>query len=179
MRFSVTLLLAGALVCAMPALASTSPSATSSNDDAFIRNALRSGTSEIKLAAIQADSSDTYVHNFANKMVADHSAANSELLSLARSLNVTVPNAVVPAVPESASPAPLNGQPERSKALAPVAYFEKEAADHQKAIVAFQSEISGGSNARVRSYASKTLPILQSHLALAEKYLKIEKSIKH
>ena len=158
------------------AIACTAAAAAAPTDSTFIQSALKSGTAEIKEASVQADVSDAYVHDFANKMVTDHTTANQELLALANQLHVKVPNGVGPMAAQPYSPAPINAQPEHSPRLKPAAYFTQQIAAHRQAIALFQQEASSGGNDQVRAFAQKTLPVLRSHLAMAQKYLKIEKS---
>ncbi len=169
MKFRTILATAAVFAIAAPVLAA-------SNDATFIQTALKSGTAEIKEGSVQADVSDSYVHDFAGKMVTDHSAANRELLALANELHVQVPSGVAPMAAAPYSPAPLNAQPERAQKMPPAEYFKKEIADHEQAIALFKKEAASGENARVKAFAEKTLPVLESHLALAQKYYKIEKS---
>ncbi len=167
-------------ILATAAIFSTAvPVLAAANDATFIQAALKSGTAEIKEASVQADVSDSYVHDFANKMVTDHSTANRELLALANELKVSVPNGVAGQVPPTYSPAPMNAQPERAAKMAPAAYFKKEILDHEQAIALFKKEAASGDNVKVKAFAEKTLPVLESHLALAQKYYKIEKSKPH
>lgn len=144
------------------------------DDDKFVREALISGTQEIHDGAKYSDAGNAAVQQFAARMVKDHGEANTQLLALARQLHITVPNGMLPPSGAQEQPkgvesppvtGPANGVDARS-------YFQKQIDAHQKTIALFKNELSDGSNAKIRDYAKKTLPVLQTHLALAEKDLK-------
>ncbi len=50
------------------------------------------------------------------------------------------------------------------------AYLRMEIPDHRKAIALFQKEAQDGENSFLRNYARETLPVLETHLDLAQKY---------
>ncbi len=169
--FAVTV--ACVILCFTIAFAQTKN--TSLTDDKFVRAALAAGTDEIKEGTLYADAGNSLVQTYATRMVKDHSEANTQLLSLARELNITVPNGTLPESGQSEqSPLPQGSPPQSrpSNSVSPKKYFETQVADHEKVIALFKNEIASGSNARVKAYAQKTLPVLETHLALAQKDLK-------
>lgn len=144
-------------------------------DQKFIRTALSAGTDEIKQGSEFADSGNTRVQTFATLMVKDHSEANTQLLALARQLNVTVPDSTLPESGESEqSPLPQSTSPQsrHDVGVTPKAYFTKQVAAHEQAVALFKKEAADGSNPQVKAFVQKTLPVLETHLALAQKDLK-------
>ncbi len=169
--FAVTV--ACVLLCSAGAFAQSK--STSVGDEKFVRNALAAGTDEIKEGTLYADSGNNLVQTYATRMVKDHSQANMQLMALARQLNVTVPNGTLPQTGQyEQSPLPEDKAPQNKPANStpPKQYFTKQIADHEKVIALFKREISSGKSAQVKAYAQKTLPVLETHLALAEKDLK-------
>lgn len=165
-------LIACTMLASAQALAASN--STSNNDDSFVRAALAAGTGEIKENTVFSDSGNGLVQTYATRMVKDHSEANTQLLALAHQLNVTVPNSTLPESGESEqSPLPQGSSPQDrpSNSTPPKQYFEKQIADHKNVIALFKKELAGGSNAQLKAYARTTLPILESHLALAQKDL--------
>jgi putative membrane protein len=51
-------------------------------------------------------------------------------------------------------------------------FVRDEVAAHRQAIAAFKREAQHGQDADVKAYASKTIPVLEKHLKLAENCLK-------
>src|SRR4051812_11651975 len=138
--------------------------ALNADDRAFLEKAAVGGKAEVELGQLaqqKAQSED--VKQFAQRMVADHSQANSDLLSMGDKMNLTLPTALDDKTQKEKNRlSKLNG-----------AKFDKEYMhlmidDHQKDVDEFQKESQNAINSDVKSFASKTLPTLQQHLDLAK-----------
>lgn len=114
-----------------------------------------------KLAVTQSTSLG--VTGYAGTLVADHTAAESTLATLADSLHVTLPGG-----PDSAHLTANTILTGMSGATFDTSYIHLMIRDHQAAIVLFQSEIDSGMDAGVKTYATLTLPKLQMHLQAAD-----------
>jgi putative membrane protein len=96
-------------------------------------------------------------------MVDDHSKANDELKEIASSQGIQVPDK-------------LSAKDEMTKErLSKLsgeqfdkAYMSDMVKDHTKDVADFQRESQSGKDPQVKEFASKTLPILQSHLKEAK-----------
>ena len=158
----------------IPLLGLTAIAATTGNgaDAVFVKAAMQSGQAEIAQAAVQANSTDYRVRQFAGRMTTDHGAADRQLVAIASTLDMDVSAAPQPGL-SGVTPAPggLAYAPASGKVLAPAAYFRQQVRAHADAISLFSREAASGSNARLRAFAARTLPVLKSHLALARKYL--------
>jgi putative membrane protein len=86
-------LAAGLLISALATSAVLADdAAVNKTDKSFITSAYQDGLAEIKMGELgESKSANADVKAFASKMVADHSAANSELKTLADSKKVEVP----------------------------------------------------------------------------------------
>ena len=120
----------------------------SAADKAFMMNAAKGGMMEVewgKLAAQNGQNAD--VKKFGNRMVTDHSKANSELMALAKEEGVSLPAAKSP-----------------GKWKSDKDYMDMMVKDHQADLAEFQKEAQSGTDPDVKAFAAKTLPTLQKHL---------------
>lgn len=140
-----------------------SSSSLSSQDQTFLNFASQADVSEIAAANVALkQSSTTSVHSFANRMIADHTAEQQAAQSLATALGIALPTTPLPAeAAKLASYQNLTGN------AFDLAYAQDQVGAHQTAIAMFQQEVSSGSNQQVVAFAKNSLPVLQTHLALA------------
>lgn len=128
--------------------------------DDFMTKAAQGGMAEVemgKLAASKAQSPE--VKAFAQRMVADHTKANTELKALAAKMNVTLPTDV-----DSAHKSMMADMSKLSGAGFDKEYVSMMVEDHEKDVAKFQKAADGNPNAEVKAFAAKTLPTLKSHL---------------
>jgi putative membrane protein len=151
----------------------------SAGDRAFVQAALKSGIAEVQRAAVQANSADYRVRQYAGRMTTDHQAANQQLAAIASDIGVDTGSAQ-PIQPQPAT-TPGNGRPNApsgGKALPPAAYFSVEVRAHQHAIALFSRQASGGHNPKLSAFAKQTLTTLKAHLQLAQTYLRQEQQLR-
>jgi putative membrane protein len=110
------------------------------------------------------------VKQFGQKMVADHTAANDKLKSLADSKQVVLPDSMSP--DENAALGKLEGL---TGTDFDKAYSKMMVKDHNEDISEFQKEVKKGEDADVKAFAQNTLPTLQHHLMLANQLSSQEK----
>jgi putative membrane protein len=137
------------------------------DDNAFVSKVAMDGATEVefgRLAAQKAKSPD--VKRFAQRMVNDHSKADAELKQLVSNTGMTIPVGM------------SEGQKTERDRLAKLSgdEFDKEymsmmSAAHDKAVAAFEEESREGSVPDVKTWATKTLPTLKEHQALAKDIL--------
>ena len=124
-------------------------------DSAFMMEAAQGNASEIamgKMAEKKGKSAE--VKNIGKMMVADHTAANNELMTLAKTKGVK-----------------LDAKPTMAKmndADFDNAYLTQMVTDHQKVIAAFDKEAKSGKDADVKGWAKKMLPALKKHLQMVQ-----------
>ena len=99
---------------------------------------------------------------FGQRMVDDHSKANSELMSLASSKGITLPADLDAKHRETVTK--LSGM---SGAEFDRAYGKMMLSDHTKDVSEFEKQSARGTDPDLKSFASKTLPTLQEHLQMA------------
>jgi len=124
----------------------------SAADKAFMMNAAKGGMMEVeagKLAAQNAQNAD--VKKFGNKMVTDHSKANSELMALAKEEGVSLPGAKSP-----------------GKWKSDKDYMDIMVKDHQADLAEFQKEAQSGADPDVKAFAAKGAKMVSAHLKLAQ-----------
>ena len=138
--------------------------ALSSADQNFVDKAASGGLSEVQTAQLaQQRSNSPQVKQFANRMITDHTQANNELQQIAQQQNITLP-AKLDTKDESEyrKLSGLNGTSFDQ------AYAQGAVADHEQDIALFRKEAQSGQDPALKSYAQKTLPILEQHLQLAQ-----------
>jgi putative membrane protein len=146
-----------------------SQTATATNPDhQFAKKAASGGMSEVKLGQLAEDKgTNPAVKEFGQRMVTDHSKANDELKSIASQENVNLPSA--PSKMDEAEYARLS---KLSGKEFDDAYAKMMVSDHEKDIAEFRKESTSGQDPELKSFASKTLPTLESHLQQAKQMLK-------
>jgi putative membrane protein len=154
------LALAGVSSAVMAADAESTPP----NLSTFVAKAAQAGMTEVEVGKIAlSKSKDPAIRGFAQKMVDDHSKANSELAAIAESKGVKPPkklDAEHQAMVKSLESVPA-GEFDRQ-------YSKHMNMDHTKAIALFESA-SRADDPQLAEFAQKTLPTLKVHKQLAEK----------
>lgn len=131
-------------------------------DKTFIKEAALGGMAEVELSKIAQKSTNAEVKSFADRMVQDHTAANSQLTAVAKSLGVEVPAA-------------LDSEHQRMRDKLQTLhgkafdeqYMRDMVADHDKAVKLFKQEQRSGHNDELKQFAQKTLPTLEQHQKMA------------
>lgn len=157
--------LAVSIAFALPAMA-----VEETADQKFAADAAKDSMAEIQLGKLALNKSDNaQIREFANRMIQDHTKANTQLESIAKSGNV-----VLPSEPGKKLADPMDKLSGLSGKEFDRSYVRDMVRDHEEAVRMFQHYERGSTNAELRQFAQQTLPVLQEHLALAKK---IESSI--
>jgi putative membrane protein len=142
----------------------TASSRLSVGDDKFVRDAAESSLAEIALGQLGVQkATNADVKSFAQKMIDDHTQANSKLAPIASQKGVTLPTQ-----PSAMHRAAADRIAKLSGAEFDRAFMDQMVMDHQKVVAEFQHVSKGGKDADVKSFASTMLPNLQEHLRMAQ-----------
>jgi putative membrane protein len=142
------------------ALPSALLAADANPDATFYKNAAEGGIAEVELGQLaQEKASSPSVKAFGAMMVADHSAANDKLKTVADRKGVELPTS--PSVGQMATKTKLEVL---SGTTFDKSYIKGMIKDHQEDIKEFQQEAASGRDPDARAFARATLPTLQSHL---------------
>ena len=132
------------------------------NSISFMSRAAQGGMAEVKMGDLAASKAkDPEVKQFGQKMVTDHTKANNDLKTVAAKENISLPPDVN---------AEQKDEMEKLSKLSG-ADFDKEyvktmVEDHEKDVADFQKQADSGTNADVKDFAAKTLPVLKTHLEM-------------
>jgi putative membrane protein len=120
---------------------------------------------EIEASKLAAEQTDGATKDFANDMIKAHTKTSAELKSaLANDPKLPVPSAL-----DSAHQDKLDRLKSLNGADFAKKYHSMQVDAHEDAVSLFQRYVNGGDHAALKSWAAKTLPDLQHHLAMAEK----------
>ena len=136
-------------------------------DDAeFMVEAASGGMMEVELAnlALQKGTS-TQVKEFARMMIKDHKKANDELKALAATKNIVLPTALI-----DKHQRVVNDLKDKSVKTFDAKYMNAMLDDHKKDVEEFEEASKNAVDPDIRAFAAKTLPVLQEHLRMADKY---------
>src|SRR5215203_95461 len=135
----------------------------SSHDRDFLMDAAMGGLMEVELGrlAAQQGTSDA-VKQFGQRMVDDHSQANTQLMTLASGKGITLPTAL-----DEKHQKDVTKLSAMSGAEFDRAYSKMMLKDHNKDVSEFEKQSTKGTDADLKAFASKTLPTLQEHLQMA------------
>ena len=126
----------------------------------FVKDAVESNLAEIKAAELALTKSDnSAVKSFAQRMIDDHTKANTQLEAVAARENIKVPDNS--AIMQRAE---LKMLQMKSGADFDKAYVEQMKKDHDKAVKLFKEAANSGKIAAdLKDVANKTLPTLEQH----------------
>jgi putative membrane protein len=141
----------------------TQTMALNSADRRFVTEAAMGGMAEVELGRLAAErgASDA-VKQFGQRMVDDHSSANTELMQLATAKGITLATTL-----DAKHQAMVKKMSGLSGAAFDRAYAKEMVKDHNKAVALFQSAAQRGADTDLKAFAQKTLPTLQEHLRMA------------
>lgn len=133
-------------------------------DARFLQAAAAAGMFEVQAAELASKrAEDAQVRAFASKMLNQHAAVNKELKSLAAAKNVSLPGQ--PSEPDRATLEQLQSQ---NGAAFDTLYIDRAAVDaHATANRLFETAAKESEDAQVRDFATRTLPMLADHYAMA------------
>jgi putative membrane protein len=165
-----TKVFAGAMVMAMgmsvlgfTATVSAADNELASSDKKFITEAAQGGLLEVKLGELASkNGTDQSVKDFGQQMVTDHTKANEQLMTVAKSKNVDVPAEL-----DSKGQKMVDKMSKLSGADFDKAYMKDMVKDHEKDVKEFKKEAKDGKDADVKKFAEDTVPTLEHHLEMA------------
>ena len=132
-------------------------------DAAFILTAAQGGMAEVQEGQLaQTNARAPHVKSFATKMVTDHTANNDQLKQIAIAKGATVP-----AAPSDAQTQEISGLQAEKGHKFDHDYIADQIAGHTAMLQAFQTEAASGTDADLKKFASDTVPVIQSHLDMA------------
>lgn len=162
MRITTMLLMAALGTASTAALSADTISAAD-----FAKKAGESGAAEVEMGKLGAQkATDAEVKAFAQKMVADHTKANKELMAAAKAKGLEVPTEPGLMHKGMAEKFKMQGADEDFNHD----FMEQMVKDHKNAVELFQTASNDTTlDPEMRALAKKTLPTLQQHLADAQK----------
>jgi putative membrane protein len=155
-----TLLLAASFLMSVPR--ANAAMTVSTADRNFMLAAGQVNLTEIKLGEYAAQNGKRDdVKEFGQRMVKDHTAINDDLKSLAAQKDVTLPDSLDAAHQKMVDKLMALTGSEFDKA-----YITGMFNGYKKAIKAFKAESAETKDADVKSFADKSIPVLEEHLKL-------------
>ncbi len=131
-------------------------------DLAFMNDAAPGGLAEVELGRLAVKQGSTSaVKEFAQRMIVDHSKAGQALEELARQKNVSLPSKVLPEGKQT-----MEKLSKLSGTDFDQAYVKTMVVMHEKDVAAFSAVAQNATDADVKAFATKTLPILKMHLEM-------------
>lgn len=130
----------------------------------FANEAASGSMMEVELAKLaQKNAASADVKAFAKMIETDHSKANSELKSITSSKNISLPTEMMPNHKKHIHDLSSKRGKDFDKA-----YIEMMVQDHQEDISKFNEAAQNTTDEQLRTFAIKTLPVLQKHLDRAK-----------
>jgi putative membrane protein len=135
----------------------------STTDAAFMTTAARGGMAEVQLGELaQRNGRSAAVKRFGQQMVRDHGRSNQEMMALAQQKQITPPTGI------GAEHQQIYDNLANLRGSAfDRAYAEAMVQDHQEDLRAYQTQVQDGTDADVKAFAARHVPVLQEHLRMA------------
>jgi len=134
-------------------------------DAKFTTQAAVGGMAEVELGKMALEkSSNPQVKEFATMMVKDHGMANTELMAIAKQKNITLPTTV-----DDEHKKKMEDLSKKSGADFDKAYVDAMVGGHKSTLKLMEDESRDGKDADLKSFATKTAPVVQSHLVMINK----------
>jgi putative membrane protein len=143
---------------------STSPADLSAADRKFIQKAAVGGMAEVQVAQLaEQKTQDPTVKAFAEKMIADHTPNNEQLVKLAQSKGVTPPADL-----DSMHQKQMTKLQSLSGKKFDTTYLKGQEKDHAMMLKTFEAEAKNGHDPDLKQFAQTTIPVIEEHEHLAE-----------
>jgi putative membrane protein len=153
----MTLVALGLLIAAPRATAATTISPA---DKDFILAAAQGGMTEVKLGELAADKGTRDdVKEFGQRMVKDHTAINDDLKALAAQKDVTLPGNL-----DAKHQVMVDKMSALSGSEFDDAYIAGMIKGHKKDAKAFKAESGETTDADVKAFLDKSIPVVEAHL---------------
>lgn len=134
-------------------------------DAKFTTQAAVGGMAEVELGKLALEkSSNPQVKEFATMMVKDHGMANTELMAIAKQKNITLPSTV-----DDDHKKKMDDLSKKTGADFDKAYVSAMVDGHKSTLKLMEDESKDGKDADLKSFATKTAPVVQSHLVMINK----------
>jgi putative membrane protein len=131
-------------------------------DASFIKEAAGGGMAEVTLSKMAEKSTNPDVKRFAEKMVRDHTAANTELTAIATGLGAEMPKTLDTDHQKIHDQLEgMHGKPFDQQ------YMRVMVEDHDQAVKLFRQQANSGHDLRLKQFAQKTLPTIEEHQKMA------------
>jgi putative membrane protein len=145
--------------------AATGVIAVDEADSKFTTQAAVGGMAEVELGKLALEkSSNPQVKEFATMMVKDHGMANTELMAIAQQKNITLPSTV-----DEEHKKKMDDLSKKTGADFDKAYVDAMVGGHKSTLKLMEDESRDGKDADLKAFATKTAPIVQSHLVMINK----------
>lgn len=145
--------------------AATGGIAVDEADAKFTTQAAVGGMAEVELGKMALDkSSNAQVKEFATMMVKDHGMANTELMAIAKQKNITLPTTV-----DDEHKKKMEDLSKKTGSDFDKAYVDAMVDGHKSTLKLMEDESKDGKDADLKAFATKTAPIVQSHLQMINK----------
>ena len=167
---ALALLFGGSVAIAQQSNSSTTstqhtskPACTIMTDAEFARSAAEANLAEVKLGNLAEQQGTTQtIKDFGKRMVTDHSNAEDSLKTAAASSKIDLPTTL-----DAKDQAVYDRLAKLSGEAFDRAYARDMVRDHRGDLIEFRHEANDGKDAAIKTFASKTLPTLETHLKLA------------
>ena len=133
-------------------------------DLTFAKDVAVAGMAEVELGKLaETKGNDAAVKDFGFKMVMDHGKANDDLKAIAKAKGIALPTAM-----DAEHRALYDRLSKLSGSEFDREYMKAMVDGHTKVAAKFEGEADRGTDAQLRDFAKRTLPVVEQHLELAK-----------
>lgn len=167
-RLALFTLALGAVLAAVPVTAAQASTQTvSAQDRQYLQKSAAGDIFEIQGGQMaERKGQSQVIRSLGARLVADHTKSLSDARDLAKKLGITLPSK-----PDAQMQAILGQYSAASGAAFDTVFAKEEVSDHHQDISDATTEVTQGSNTEVKQNAQQDLPVLRTHLALAQQAL--------
>lgn len=160
-----TMLGLGAALCAVGLLCPVYADDTKDKGDSkFVLEAASGGMLEVKLGKLAEDrAANPDVRKFGERMVTDHTKVNKDLMAVAEKKGIKLPTELTKKHQEA-----FDKFKDLKGADFDKSYMKGMVKDHEEDAEAFAKEAKDGTDADVKAFAERTLPVIKEHLKMAK-----------
>lgn len=145
----------------------------SAQDTKFAVDAANIGMTEVALGKVaEQNAMSKDVKKFGAMMVRDHTSADDDLKKISDAKHIALPTEL-----SADDQKKVDAMKAKTGKSFDKNYIDMMVKGHKKAADEFQNEIKQGSDADIRSFATKTLDVIHKHLEAAQKCQMMEKGM--